>query len=1193
MLEKAKLFIKEYDDDTYIDNINRDIEKLNRLIDIYNTVPTAEALLQVHQQLLKMDANIGRDIATLAIAGSFRYVPFYQDLSQKIQKELSDLGCPGFSTRQMNQWDIEQCKTNESIPSALLFEKETKPEFFGRIFGAQTSPAIAKATRLLKEINSRIIGEDSEKNYYQLTTLKQSLRELIASETISIEDRATLNNLIAKINNRLFTIVENNPQLRSKVYPSQAASLAQNIDNLSYENLQKITDILSTPAEFNAEVFHDEFDSVIPGLEKYNIKFLGGENAKNYLLTDMETGQRQVLKITPHKGNSRKAYEHIKLTDVKDSITEVYASQQAIQGKHGGYICSLEVTEFCPKGDVLSHGLKMHAKIALIAKDLAGGIEATEQDELQKLYAEFTDNHEVSLEEKQRILAQLRETQFLNAANIYGQMTDIFLRFQANHKFFPDAKPTNFLVNEFDQVFIADTKSFLNTENGLVDPNKIQNEDNYILYTPGFQSPQFEGVEPFSAEKEHSYLMGLSLYCYITGTELSEFPRESKDHPTFMKFDAEVFQSPKGKKFQELIQGLTEPDADRRLNIQQAKDALQAIMARDIKVEDAPFKSKTEAYFFALHNLIELAKTTDNAHIKQAIKEMKILIENHEQNPKKAVHILTSLAAKLENGEQQALLCNIASAIEHSTYEQTPREKYENPLARRFESEMQIALLKSPTDKMMVSVGHVSQAILNVFKQLEEQGFSDILEEFAQKLTSGQEQTGFGSQPEEITIDRVKEILQGNDPKNLNQIMFIHFLFAQKYMRMLPESILPPNRNEPTGKMLELIKEYNDGEYRNNPKAFFDNFDMMKLKFISDHKIYGSQLFTADPSRGREGPLPQTFSSQMGVMLLGQNQEGLDVDRSSWTPDSKYQGVNLDAPFARDLFENDAVYAAGPSGMTSLFMGIMENYGNFTRVDAKQNYLAAVSAYMVSGGLHSLHEVLGPAQYALDLIPGYQVSPPTPAAIAAPPNFHQFYQQQMKLDPQFEDRYQQGWEKVMAAYAQQKDQFVHAPIANISLFEQRVLMSKGSEGPYANLSENEVRAILQQNPELMPANIQLDLTSVDTTKHRETKEHYIKQSLMKINVHYLRGDEQKLEEAISLLFKTVCMTRTNLFKSYSTSTTSAENLVNLISQDEGLRKVFGIHGANPIDWEKEIKTRMEAVCNDESVIAPDFSQRLV
>lgn len=84
----------------------------------------------MHQQLLKIDANIGGMGTVAAIAiGDFPYSEFYENLSNQIRTEFTTLGCPGFSAKQINQWDIENCKKNESIPSALLFEKETQPGF--------------------------------------------------------------------------------------------------------------------------------------------------------------------------------------------------------------------------------------------------------------------------------------------------------------------------------------------------------------------------------------------------------------------------------------------------------------------------------------------------------------------------------------------------------------------------------------------------------------------------------------------------------------------------------------------------------------------------------------------------------------------------------------------------------------------------------------------------------------------------------------------------------------------------------------------------------------------------------------------------------------------------------------------------------------------------------------------------------
>ena len=278
--------------------------------------------------------------------------------------------------------------------------------------------------------------------------------------------------------------------------------------------------------------------------------------------------------------------------------------------------------------------------------------------------------------------------------------------------------------------------------------------------------------------------------------------------------------------------------------------------------------------------------------------------------------------------------------------------------------------------------------------------------------------------------------------------------------------------------------------------------------------------------------------------------------------------------------------------MTSLFMGLMENYGNFSTVEEKQNYFAAVSAYMVSGGLHSLHEVIGPAQFSLDLIPGYRVSAPMEHLRAAPPNFHQFYQQQMDVDPEFRERYEQGWQHVMTAYATQAAAFVHAPISDVSIVQQRVADTgktpKVSQ-PFAEKTEEQALEILEKNPSLKAINIDVDLISDERSRNRANQELYIKNSLMKINIYSIRGDEAKVQEAIDSLYKTVCM-QNNFFKKYSTSTPSAIKLINTICNSKNLSDFFGINGNNHEELEKEIKARMEAACDNEAIPTPDFSR---
>ncbi|KTD38435.1 hypothetical protein [Legionella oakridgensis] len=978
-----------------IEDINLKIAQINALIDNYNRADIhkkPELLIEIQQAHRLLDVSIR--IMTFIEAGDDSEVEYINKLHQTfidaMKNEFRALGAPSFQDAAINAWEIEHIKSDAPIPSPTHFAKMTRPGFWARLSGASTSTAATTVIRLLGDINQSSIKENTKENYQKLTEIKRSIRDLLANEQISASDEEHLRQIITTINGRIFDILENNPVLKREIIPPHPL-IANQLAAAGHDILLELTEYLAKTGEFDAEEFHRKFDDKFPGLEAYTIRYLGGGNSQNYLLEDPISQETYVLKITPTLGNNRQTSERLRHTEVGHNMARVYASREQLRSDDMYRVFSLELTEFCAQGDVLAYGIKMDTP----------------------------------------------EKKIASAWSIYDQMADILLHFGANNALFPDMKPTNFLITEDGKLMIADTKSFIDTTAGVFDRdgeqfNRERMQSQYYMYTPGFTPPELEEGESISkVDKHHAYLLGFSLYLYLTDQDISAIP--NPPNPDFFSFNHPIFQTPKGQQYQQLLTGLLNQDPEERFSLREAKQRLDVIQ-HGIKVEQSPFKSKTEAYFYAIHHLMGLQQKYSSPLLAKAIDDLKILLENHEQNPKIAAKLLTfvaeSLSERLEPQEMEDLQ-NIAHAISSSAYHQTLQEKHENPLARRFESQMQIELLQHPTTAMMTSVGKVSQGLLNVFAQMEEQGMQEELDAFAASLTSGKNQTGFGSQPEEIDYRRVKEILTANDPKDLNQILFIQFLFAQKYMRTLPESIQAPNKGMPTGTLRQIIVEYNDGEFKDNPAAFFDEMDVDKLRLISDVKIYGSALYTAESGRGRKGSLPEVQSSQMGVMLAGQSEEGLPVDPSSWTPDAKYQEANLDSIYVRDLIENDAVYAAGPSGMTSLFLNMMEMYGNLPDVHEKQHYFAAVSAYMVSGGLHSLHEVLGPAQYALDLIPGYAVTPPQKEAIAPPPNFHQFYQQQMDIDPEFRERYQQGWDKLMAAYAREQPLHVHRPIAAI------------------------------------------------------------------------------------------------------------------------------------------------------------------
>ncbi len=386
------------------------------------------------------------------------------------------------------------------------------------------------------------------------------------------------------------------------------------------------------------------------------------------------------------------------------------------------------------------------------------------------------------------------------------------------------------------------------------------------------------------------------------------------------------------------------------------------------------FKSKVEAYLYSIYVLNEMLKSNIDStdRINEAVEAIQIHIENHEQDPSVVVEVLSSIN-DVVTAKDQLVLNKVSRAVRNSDYSQTSQEKWENPLGRRFESQLQIELLTHPTDAMMESVGKISCKIVDILNtdfalQL---GLMLNLSEEAHVIAFG----GFSYIP---LFSEIRDMLVNNEPENLVEIMHVYFKFAQGFVRQLKRNFKSIARG---------------------------------VKEVSDTKMYGSEYYS---ERGRGGGILLNFTHQMGLLTTEDEicNQSLPEHPSRWVADCKAQPPNLDSPFTRDLIENDTPYVAGPSGMTSMFVGQMLGFDVHDSREEQQHYIAAVSAYMVSGGFHSLHEVLGPIAICLpdeELIPGYHVSMPQEGVRSAPPNYHVFYNMMEEIDPQFSDVRKNGW----------------------------------------------------------------------------------------------------------------------------------------------------------------------------------------
>jgi hypothetical protein len=386
------------------------------------------------------------------------------------------------------------------------------------------------------------------------------------------------------------------------------------------------------------------------------------------------------------------------------------------------------------------------------------------------------------------------------------------------------------------------------------------------------------------------------------------------------------------------------------------------------------FKSKPEAYLYVLSYLNGLSIQLESVQYadveKQYLQPIKAMLENHEQDPSHLIAVIGAFAEQFEKilpEQEMTKLHKIQQALKECSYQQIDEDRWENIVSRRVESQIQIELLQDPTPAMMKAVAQVSNKILDLLEKKD-----DLEQPFLETLAADYHFIAFGSFSEVPEAEQVKRILRDNKPADLHKIMHMHFKFARDIV-------------------------------------CYTNKDLRQKNEDFDQRLFYSEHYR---DRGRKGEIEEKYTHLMGIMVDNSRMANVDFPRSypAWVSDSKAQAIDYASPFARCLIENDVPYVAGPSGMTARFIAQMLSFGDALNFAQRQSYVLSVTAYMVSAGFHSLHEVLWPIAICLPdekLLPGYETD------ISKPANYNCFYRQMAAIDAEFNDRRDNAWVKVM------------------------------------------------------------------------------------------------------------------------------------------------------------------------------------
>ncbi|MDF1646004.1 MAG: hypothetical protein P1U61_03340 [Legionellaceae bacterium] len=281
-------------------------------------------------------------------------------------------------------------------------------------------------------------------------------------------------------------------------------------------------------------------------LDEHTFCYLGGNNSKNFVVKNKLTREAVVLKVENRKGMSNDLETRLRSSSVSDVLTDVFAEREANYTTSNGVFCqrSLLITEYCKGLDVGKHG-------CAIAND------------------------------------RLR---LASALTLHVSMSDFLEKLQDEHAVFPDMKSANWLVDETEQIKIADTKSFLE----MSSRQKVWfrhglNEHAPLLATTYMNPPElkYSKTKAFSGDKMHAYMLGKSLYQYVTRATPHIFYGKDKAGRRIIKTDASeldfthaVFEGEAGLAVKQLIQDVVKNNPDERISLAETHARLASINAQ-------------------------------------------------------------------------------------------------------------------------------------------------------------------------------------------------------------------------------------------------------------------------------------------------------------------------------------------------------------------------------------------------------------------------------------------------------------------------------------------------------------------------------------------------------------------------------------------------------------------------------------
>jgi hypothetical protein len=207
-------------------------------------------------------------------------------------------------------------------------------------------------------------------------------------------------------------------------------------------------------------------------------------NAQNFKLTslDLNNPHELILRIDNRLGGARELDTYFRTTELKEIFTPIASPRTATL--ENGHTTTLLITSVCPGGNALT-GTKYH------------------KNEAERVHG---------------------------ALDVYQKMAEILLTIQEEGGLFPDAKNSNWLVDELGDLRIADTKSIIcSYQKTDHDFNKTYlknrwaygSEQQLMISEDFFPWEINDRPASFDIDRLHSYILGVNINEYLTAEDAS------------------------------------------------------------------------------------------------------------------------------------------------------------------------------------------------------------------------------------------------------------------------------------------------------------------------------------------------------------------------------------------------------------------------------------------------------------------------------------------------------------------------------------------------------------------------------------------------------------------------------------------------------------------------------------------------